>query len=367
MLARVALADGEPIELEKSFEQPAASPPLVPTPAPSDPPALLALPENKIKPQSSPRRAVPDGGVCALVAITESTNSERALNWVLADPAGFGTVSILLVHTSKRKDKDAGERLLSSFADRCRPFNRVSVETKWLETDRHGVGHTIKIYCKEEGPHLLVAGYSDKQLELMQYFTTADTWCPVLLVKSSLEASPSKPSPRFATVGAAQDNSKHSELAFKWLLSRLSIPKKSQFVVCHVVLAQDDKPKGREFLAAFKPLCEGRPYIIRSALIYAKREKTVSGGLKSFCEMKEQSVELMVLAPKPERGAKSKTRVGGAITLECIENMPCDVLVYKDEQTQTAEGQHGYVARLAAPFVKRASIKWLSIRELGQG
>jgi len=295
------------------------------------------------------------------IGVKASKSSDRAFDWVLADPLGFGVVNVVLIHVSKKKERERGEVLMKAFADRVKPYGKkFVVETKWLELDRHGVGHTIKAWLRDDGPHMFVAGYGHK--ELNEYFATADTWCPVVLVKSEMHPAPDKDL-RYENVAIAQSSNKHSEHGFAWLLERMKISKDSQLVVCHVVLEKEDKPKAREFLASFKPRCEGKHFIIRSALIYAKKERTTHGGLKSFCEMKDKPVGLMVISPRPAEHGKSKTRVGGGTTLASIDILPCDLLYFKDERTQAADLEQGYVSSRRSSL-RRTSSTWLNVNDM---
>jgi len=139
------------------------------------------------------------------------------------------------------------------------------------------------------------------------------------------------------------------------LLKNIRIPKTSQVVVVHVVTNKTDKTSGRDYLSSFKPQCKGKPYAIRSALVYARKEKTIPGGISTFC--RERKVQLMCLSPKPQGGKKA--RAGGRIVSLCMDSVSCDILVFKDEHTQAGEkveGGGGF-----SPLVPRLSSRWLNV------
>jgi len=128
--------------------------------------------------------------------------------------------------------------------------------------------------------------------------------------------------------------------------------------VVHVVTEKNEKTPGRDYLANFKPQCKGKPYAIRSALVYARKEKTIPGGAITF--VRDRKVELMCLSPKPQNGKKA--RVGGKIMSLCMDNMISDMLIIKDDRTlQNLDGASGYAHAPKLAMAQRLSSRWLNI------
>jgi len=297
--------------------------------------------------------------ICPLKS-TISPTSQRAFNWILRNPLGIGSSRVVLLHVapSKKKRSD-GELILKSFlkdSDRHREL-KFTFETALLEVDKHGVGHTIKAYCRDIGPLLLVVGDASKRSPLRNYFCECDCYCPVVFVKSEFNPTQSQNKDnRYEHLAVGVSENEHSQNGFQFLLENLSIAKTSQLVVVHVVTNKETKPIGRDFLASFKPFCKGRPYAIRSALVYARKERTIPGGLATFC--RDRKVEILSISPKPQGGKKA--RVGGKIMTQCMENVACDILIFKNERTQPVGGGIGFVPKLGA-IGPRLSSKWISV------
>jgi len=237
---------------------------------------------------------------------------------------------------------------------------KFTLNTKVLEVDKFGIGHTIKAYCKEISPLLLVVGDSLKKEPLRNYLAECDNHCPVLFVKSEFSLSQDrKIDTRYQHIASGVARNPYSDNAFNFMLKHINIAKSSQLVVVHVVTTKDDKPGGREYLSSFKPLCKGKPYAIRSALVYARKEKTIPGGLATFC--RDRKVELMVVGPKPQGGKKA--RAGGRITALCMDFIECDLLVYKDERTMEGQKESGFVPPKLGTIGPRLSSKYLVVSD----
>jgi len=188
---------------------------------------------------------------------------------------------------------------------------------------------------------------------LKTYFAECDCQCPVLFAKSdwSLPSADLKSDTRYEHIAIGVAENAHSDSGFKFLLDQLRISKPSELVVIHVVLNREDKPLARGYLESFKPLCKGKPYPVRSALVYARKDKSIAGGLTTFS--RDRKLDLMCISPKPQGGKKA--RVGGKTLSHCLVNLFCDFLIFKDERTM-ADGTFELLK-------SRPSSKWLTVDE----
>jgi len=291
--------------------------------------------------------------VCAVKG--SSPTSQRTFNWAVRNPLGLAVSQIIVLHVANKKKKSEGEQVVKNFLRETHSETKFTLKTAVLEVDKHGVGHTIKAYCRDLCPLVLVVGDSMKRSALRAYLSECDSYCPVVLAKSDLQDS--KKGYEHIAIGVA-DNP-HSNNGFQFLLKNIRIPKTSQLVVVHVVTNKTDKTSGRDYLSSFKPQCKGKPYAIRSALVYARKERTIPGGIATFC--RERKVELMCLSPKPQGGKKA--RAGGRIVSLCMDTVSSDILIFKDEHTQEAgekvEGAGGFSPRMQ--LVPRLSSRWLNV------
>jgi len=293
-----------------------------------------------------------------------SKSSQKAVSWIFRNPLGLSSLRIILLNVVVRKRKSEGEQILKYFKAQVESFATVckfSLKTQLIESDRHGVGHTIKAYSREVAPTLLVVGDSRKS-QLRTYLTECDCHCPLILVKSDLPVPSQedmKLDSKYTNVAIGVHANPHSDNGFKFLLQTMNIPKTSQLVVVHVVVDKDDKPFGREFLASFKPFCQGKQYAIRSALVYARKEKTIPGGLTTFS--RDRKVDLMCIAAKPQGGKKA--RAGGKVVTQCVEQIACDIMIYKDDRTHSVDKHAGF-APPPARLQTRNSSKWISVSDL---
>jgi len=216
-----------------------------------------------------------------------------------------------------------------------------------VEVDKHGLGHTVKAYCREHAPLLLVVGDDQKKSALRTYFAECDCYCPVLFARLDTDSKKG-----YEQVAVGVSRNPYSNSGFSFLLKNVLLPKNSQLVVVHVVTEKPEKTPGRDYLASFKPQCKGKPYAIRSALVYARKERTIPGGIITF--VRDRKVELMCLSPKPQGG--KKLRAGGKIMSTCMESVMSDFMVLKDDRTlQNLEGASGY----SAPSPQRFSSRFL--------
>jgi len=270
--------------------------------------------------------------VVVCIKTASSKSSQKALHWAFRNPLGLKNLSILVLHVFQKKRREDGELVLSQLAKR-NAESKINYKTELVEVDRHGIGHTIKAYCREVGTKLLVIGDSFRKTPLRSYLAECDCFCPVIFVRS--DSPQGEDNSRYANIAVGVTQQQCSLDGVKWLLENIEIPKPSQVVLCHVVTHRDEKAEGREFLNSFKPDCKGKRYAIRSALVYARKEKTVSGGFQTFVH--ERKIELAFLSPKPQGGKKA--RAGGKITNHCLDSFLCDILLYKDQTTNAQERQ----------------------------
>eukprot|EP00808_Paulinella_micropora_P019777 g44844.t1 len=284
---------------------------------PSPPPKEKKV-EVEVK-QQKPKRVKPPIEVIAAIKDNNSRGSSiAAFNWLLNDPMDLGKINLTLVTIGKSRKKDEYLEFLRDLKKKAQLFGeRFVVTVNFLEEDWHGVGHTMKVFLKERAPELLVVG-KGRNVIMSEYWSTCDSPCPIIMVKSRLPApDPDRENTRFyyknVALTAAPKN-KHVINAFHWMVAKMDMKHAAQMIVVHVVTSSEAKQGGREYINTFRPLAKGLPFLL-----------------------KDQPVDLCVVSPKPaELGeGRSKTRVGGLITAFCVDNLACDILIFKDSRTRS--------------------------------
>eukprot|EP00457_Paulinella_chromatophora_P006013 gb/GEZN01006031.1/.p1 GENE.gb/GEZN01006031.1/~~gb/GEZN01006031.1/.p1 ORF type:complete len:499 (-),score=88.92 gb/GEZN01006031.1/:223-1575(-) len=303
------------------------------TPAPK-----LASP---VKPEVKKRTKPPIEVICAIKDTEPRGSSTAAFNWLLNDPMDLGKINLTLITIGKSRQKEVYLEFLRDLKKRAQSYGeRFVVTINFREEDWHGVGHTMKVFLKERAPELLVVGKGRNQV-MAEYWSTCDSPCPVVMVKSRLPTpSPDRENTRFYYKNVAltaSPRNKHVINSFHWMVAKMDMKHAAQMIVVHVVTSSEAKASGREYINTFRPLAKGLPFLVRSALVCASKDRTIEGGLKSFIKLKDQPVDLCVVSPKPADfgEGRSKTRVGGAITAYCVDNLQCDILIFKDSRTRS--------------------------------
>lgn len=338
-LAQSMSVDDEPKKEEPKVltQEPAAA-------APAAKPAAKEATESvpvAIPVETKKRIKPPIEVICAIKDSNPKGSSIAAFNWLLNDPMDLGKINLTLVTVGKTRKKEEYLEFLRDLKKKIHTFgDRFVVTVNFLPEDWHGVGHTLKVFIKEQKPELLVVGKGRSGL-LAEYWSTCDSPCPVVMVKSRLPApDPDRDQTRFyyknVALTAAPHN-KHVINSFHWMVAKMDMKHAAQMIVVHVVTSNEAKVGGRAYIDTFRPLAKGLPFLVRSALVCASKDRTVQGGLRSFVKLKDQPVDLCVVSPKPaDYGeAASKTRVGGEITAYCVDNLACDILIFKDARTRT--------------------------------
>lgn len=318
----------------KEAAKPAAA---VKKPAPVAKAVPRAIPVEQKKKRVKPPIEV----ICAIKDSSARGSSIACFNWLLNDPMDLGKINLTLVTVGKSRKKEEYLEFLRDLKKRVQSFgDRFVVTVNFLPEDWHGVGHTMKVFLKEQKPELLVVGKGRNNL-LAEYWSTCDSPCPVVMVKSRLPPpDPEREKTRFfyknVALTAAPHN-KHVINSFHWMVAKMDMKHAAQMIVVHVVTSNEAKVGGRAYIDTFRPLAKGLPFLVRSALVCASKDRTIEGGLRSFVKLKDQPVDLCVVSPKPADfgEGQSKTRVGGAITAYCVDNLACDILIFKDTRTRS--------------------------------
>eukprot|EP00808_Paulinella_micropora_P007665 g64406.t1 len=290
--------------------------------------------------------------VLAVNVVPRSRSSVSAMNWVLNNPLNFEHWSVTVISAAKKKDTGVVKTMFEAYSKTFSELHpSTSIECKCLPVDKFGIGHTVKAFCRQVKPTLLVVGASkdknDKdKTALRDYWRTCDSFCPVLVVKTEWLAPVVGHSWHHQRVMLAQAPTLHCDHAFSFLgkFIRLREPQ-NELVIVHAVMNKNDKPRAREYLAGHAEKCQGKPFIIRSALLYAKKFKTVQASLLAYAELKGKECDLVVCSPvpnsqdnaqptRPSAKHRSKTRVGGQLTDFLLTNLSTDIIFFKDDRTQ---------------------------------
>jgi len=97
---------------------------------------------------------------------------------------GFNVTQVVLLHVVAKKKRTEGEQVAETFKKEGeRSGTSFTFKGVVLEADKHGLGHTIKAYCREIAPLVLVVGDAQRKTALRTYFAECDSYCPVLFAR----------------------------------------------------------------------------------------------------------------------------------------------------------------------------------------
>eukprot|EP00808_Paulinella_micropora_P030536 g79411.t1 len=304
-----------------------------------------------------PRQAV-------VVCVSESGNpnsaSKKAIDWILADPMGLIQPSdsgekppkLIFVHitsgvTSARiplidyVEKASQEGVVAS---------KFEISVHFMAKDKFGVGHTLKVFCYEHKPFLLVAGLSKSDLSM--YLARCDNCCPVLLVPAAASMGEAKfmselqvsESPvqretkltvqtKSHRVFLSVEDNEQSDQALSWLRGRAVLRRRCSLFLVHGVQEEHQRQAGRSFLDSYSTITQGDREAVLGALVDTKGQPLYMC-LPIFTKASPPGgCILQVIAPNATR-EYNKIRIGGTYTSYVVGNFSTHpILLYKSEKT----------------------------------
>eukprot|EP00457_Paulinella_chromatophora_P008397 gb/GEZN01008428.1/.p1 GENE.gb/GEZN01008428.1/~~gb/GEZN01008428.1/.p1 ORF type:complete len:431 (+),score=32.40 gb/GEZN01008428.1/:41-1333(+) len=298
-----------------------------------------------------------------VICVSESANascaSRRCIDWILADPMGLinepaqdeKPPKLVFLHVSSGMtmttplldyvDEVSQERVKAG---------KVEVAANVVSKDKFGIGHTIKVFCSENKPSLLVAGLT--RSELPMYLGRCDNFCPVLLVpamvsmgevkfESTLQVSESPimretkltVKTKSHRVFLSVDNNSQSDKALSWIRNLSSLRRRSSLFLVHGVTEEHQRQSGRAFLDSYSAVTEGDNEAVLGALVDTKGQPLWMC-LSIFAKATPAGgCILQVIAPNAMKEF-NKIRIGGLFTINIINHFSTHpVLVYKDATT----------------------------------
>lgn len=306
-----------------------------------------------------------------VVAVSDSRNpssaSQRAIDWLLTDPMG-------IVHSSESASEEEAPRLiflhisqgledeepyLLQYAEKStlaeQEAGLIQVECLTRVKDKFGIGHTLKAFCNETKPTMLVAGLTRKELPL--YLARCDTFCPVLLIPALATLGDAKASQVLRVAASpimrdnvltvttkshrvflSVDNNKVSDIALDWVRSNSGLRKQATLFLVHSVQQEHERQQGRAFLDSFSSVTEGDKESVLGALIDTKGQPLWMG-MSIFAKASPSNgAILQIIAPSPRATFGGKVRLGGQFTTSVVTNFTTyPLLVYKDENTASEQ------------------------------